>query len=328
MHWVKAASQSGKKGGINMTSIRRKYQAGALLIALSLLASIATGLFRDVLAAQYSDWSTPVNLGGVINSQLTDFGTAVSKKGLSLYFASGRSSPFGGEDLWVAQRPSENAPWGAPLNLGGVVNSSSNDRSPALSRDGHYLFFASDRPGGSGGLDLWVSWRAHVHDDFAWEAPVNLASVNSPATDAGPSFFENDELGSPQLYLASTRPGGAGGLDIWVSTLTGGSWNTPVLVGELNTTQNDLFPTIRHDGREIIIVSNRAGTIGGNDLWMATRKRVDDPWSAPVNLGPGVNSTSADQAPSLSPDRQTLYFGSSRSGGFGSSDLYFSTRTK
>jgi Tol biopolymer transport system component len=294
-------------------------------MVIGLLAFVSIGLYRGAEAAHYSEWSAPVNLGPLINSEFTEFGTQVSKDDLSLYFTSTRPNPFGGEDLWVSQRPSSDTPWGPPVNLGSVINSPSNDRSPALSRDGHYLFFASDRPGGAGGIDLWVSWRANTHDDFAWEAPVNLASVNSPATDAGPSFFENDDAGIPQLYMASNR---LGNLDIWVSVLTGGWWATPVLVGELNTPQNDLFPSIRHDGLEVIISSNRAGTIGNTDLWVSTREKVQDPWSAPVNLGEVVNSSSADNAPFLSSDRQTLYFSSTRPGGFGGGDLYVSSRTK
>jgi hypothetical protein len=52
------------------------------------------------------------------------------------------------------------------MNLGETINTGANERTPALSRDGHYLFFASDRPGGLGGLDIWLSWRASTHDLF------------------------------------------------------------------------------------------------------------------------------------------------------------------
>jgi hypothetical protein len=63
-------------------------------------------------------------------------------------------------------------------------------------------------------------------------------------------------------------------------------------------------------------------------LWAATRKTVLDPWSAPENLGPLVNSGVTDQRPYIAPDRQTLYFGSDRIGGFGGFDLYVTTRAK
>ena len=172
------------------------------------------------------------------------------------------------------------------MNLGATINTAANERSPGLSRDGHYLYFATTRPGGSGGFDIWVSWRHDKGDDFGWQPPVNLGSqFNSVGTDAGPAYFENDDGGVPLLFLASNRAGGAGGLDIYVSGLTaGGSFGPPVLVNELSGALNDLTPGVRHDGLEVIIASNRAGSIGAQDLWVSTRKTVGDLWSAPVNL--------------------------------------------
>lgn len=58
---------------------------------------------------------------------------------------------------------------------------------PNLSRDGHWLFFSSTRPGRFGNFDIWVSWRANPHDDFGWETPVNLGAINTDAFDAAAS---------------------------------------------------------------------------------------------------------------------------------------------
>jgi hypothetical protein len=80
--------------------------------------------------------------------------------------------------------------WGEPQNLGPTINTASVETVPALSRDGHWLFFnAFNRPGGFGGFDIWASYRDNVHDDFAWQTPVNLGpGVNSPVNDVGPSY--------------------------------------------------------------------------------------------------------------------------------------------
>jgi hypothetical protein len=78
----------------------------------------------------------------------------------------------------------------------------------------------------------------------------------------------------------------------------------------------------------MFIGSNRPGTVGGLDIWVATRKSTSDPWSAPVNLGPNVNSASIDAGPALSFDGKTLYFQSNRPGGFGAFDLYTTTRAR
>jgi hypothetical protein len=115
---------------------------------------------------------------------------------------------FGGEDLWVSKRAGKDDAWNPPVNLGMIINTAANERSPALSRDGHYLFFGTTRGGGSGGFDIWVSWRHNTHDDFGWQSPVNLGPrLNTAATDAGASYFENEETGIPLLFLASSRPG-------------------------------------------------------------------------------------------------------------------------
>src|SRR5207248_907742 len=141
-------------------------------------------------APKYSPWSAPVNLGPVVNSPFGEQGPAISKDALSLYFGSNRPGGSGGFDIWVSQRTNPGDAWGPPVNLGSTVNTASIESIPALSRDEHWMFFNSDRPGGFGAIDLWASWRANIHDDFGWETPVNLgAPVNSAFLDQAASYF-------------------------------------------------------------------------------------------------------------------------------------------
>jgi hypothetical protein len=289
---------------------------------------MATASFT--LAQKYSDWSAPVNLGALVNSTASDQGPAISKDGLSLYITSNRAGGLGGFDMYVSQRASVDDPWSSPVNLGPTVNTAFDEGNQAFSRDGHYLFFQSKRPGGLGGVDLWVAYREHTHDDFDWQTPVNLgAAINSPADDNGPTYFENEDDGPPLLYFGSLRAGGVGGADIYVSTqLADGSFGAATLVTELSSTANENRPSIRHDGLEIFFQSNRSGSIGGGDLWTATRADTLDPWSTPVNLGSPINSASVEQNAYLSSDGKTLLFSSDRAGGFGGLDLYVSTRTR
>ena len=281
-------------------------------------------------AQKYSDWSAPVNLGPVINSTSADQQPAISKDGLSLYFTSNRPGGLGGPfDMYVSQRASVDDPWGSPVNLGPAVNTAFDEGNPALSRDGHLLFFQSKRLPSFGGIDLWVSYREHTHDDFDWQPAVNLGpSVNSAADDNGPTYFEN-EGGAPQLYFGSARTG-LGGADIYVSEqMADGSFGPAVLVTELSSTSNENDPSIRHDGLEIFFQSNRTGSIGtALDLWVATRANTLDAWSTPVNLGNTINTASIDNNAYLSSDGMTLFFASDRPGGFGGVDLYMTTRTK
>jgi hypothetical protein len=279
------------------------------------------------------EWSAPVNLGAEVNSAFEDLAPHVSSDGLALYFASTRPESQGGEDLWVSKRTHRDEPWGPATNLGAVINTGANERSPALSSNRRLLFFATDRAGGWGGFDIWMSWRPDPADDFGWQPPVNLGTgINSAATDAGPSFLEGGERPAlaviPQLYMASARPGGLGGLDIYVGSVPGGWAGPPTLVMELSSPQADLTPTVRRDGREIIFASGRPGVIGGFDLWHASRRSVRDPWSPPTNLGPAINTEFLEVFPFLSFDAETLVFQSTRPGGFGGSDLYVSTRDR
>jgi hypothetical protein len=128
--------------------------------------------------------------------------------------------------------------------------------------------------------------------------------------------------------VTSSKAGGLGGIDIYVSALVGGFFQPPTAVSELNTAQFDLTPNVRFDGLEIVFASDRPGGVGGRDLWGATRSSVSGTWSTPVNLGVLVNSASGENFPSLSGDRTSLLFSSDRPGGFGATDLYVSTRQK
>jgi hypothetical protein len=199
---------------------------------------------------------------------------------------------------------------------------------PAFSSDGHWLFFASGRPGGFGMNDIWAAWRADVHDDFGWQTPVNLgANINTPLIDYGPGYFGNP-AGRPQLFFGSERPGTLGQRDFYVSELQAdGSWGPATHIPELSSSTADARPTLRRDGLEVFFHSDRAGG-AGNDLWTSTRASLDAPWSTPVNLGPGINSPQSEFHPNLSADGHWLFFASGRPGGFGSTDLYMTTRAQ
>jgi hypothetical protein len=172
--------------------------------------------------------------------------------------------------------------------------------------------------------------REHV--DGAWAEPVNLGChVNSSAGEASPFFVEYDD-GTTELYFSSARPGGPGATadsDIYVSALQpDGSMGTPVLAPGLNTPQDDSRPNLRRDGLEVFFDSTRPDGSGGTDLWTSTRNAASDPWRTPENLGGAVNSDAGETRPWVSWDATTLYFGSNRAGGEGSTDWYVTTREK
>jgi hypothetical protein len=313
----------------------------ASLTPLALLLACDTVSDQPVVGIQAqsfanSEWSEPVNLGTTVNSNVADQAPALSKDGLSLYFASNRPGGFGGNDFWVSQRACADCAWGAPLNLGRVINSSAVENKIALSHDGHLLFFSSNRPGGQGDQDIWVSRRADPKDDFGWEPPVNLGpDVNTATSEQAPFYVQSAEDGAANLYFNRGLPT-ANEQDIYIAAVTrdGETREPAVIVSELNNpAANDASPTLRSDGREIFFLSSRAGTLGNFDLYTSTRQSVHSPWSTPVNLGAPWNTAVVDFQPSLSHDGRTLVFSSNRPGsvpnpsGLPSGDIWMSTRT-
>jgi hypothetical protein len=299
--------------------------AGTTLVLVLLMAS-ALLLVADI-EDQFSDWSAPANLGPPVNTVFAEIAPSISKDGLSLYFFSERPGSLGLNDIWVTRRASVDDPWLPPQVLGPAINTEHNENAPTLSLDGHRLYFASDRPGGFGGLDLYVSRRHNKRDDFGWQPAVKLGSgVNTSFNDAAPALFEDDGTGTITLYFHSDRVGGIGADDIYASTLNPDETFGPaVLVEELSSLSRDRLPSIRRDGLEMFLGSNRPGTLGFLDIWVSTRANTSDPWSTPVNLGSVINSAAGDARAVLSFDGTALYFHSTRTGDF---DLYVSTRSK
>jgi WD40 repeat protein len=351
--------------------------------------------------SHWSPWSEPVNLGPVVNSSATDIAAALSPDGLSLYFVSTRSGGLGSNDIWVSRRASLDAAWGSPVHLGSPINSAFDDGGPSLSDDGLMLFFTSQRSGGFGLADIYVSRRTDINDDLSWGPPVNLGPhVNTAAGERGPEYVAGKHgsatlyfnLGvlaaqAADLYVApltrdgeaigpaevladvsapganeagqtvsasgkeilfhSNRTGGSGSADIWSSTRHSVErpWSAPVNLGApVNTQFAEERPRLSRDGRTLLFDSDRPGAVGGQDLWMTTRERIDDEgedesdaareaetlqfseWSTPVNLGPVVNSTVTDIEVSIAKDGLSLYLASNRPGGFGGFDLWVSRR--
>ena len=134
-------------------------------------------------------------------------------------------------------------------------------------------------------LPFYVSRRHNKRDDLRWGLAENAGSrVNTFDREAGPEYFKDPETGIITLYFNSDRPGGIGGNDIYASTLQpDGTFDSPVLVEELSSPADDQALAFRRDGLELIIASNREGTLGGLDLWVATRASTSDPL---VDAGP------------------------------------------
>lgn len=278
-------------------------------------------LVADAFAG--SEWSEPVHLDAPINSPFSELGPQLSPDDLSLYFGSTRPGGLGDVDMWAVHRDCIDCPWGVPFNLD--INSEQSDGGPAFSADGHLLFFASNRPGGHGSDDIWVSYREDVSNDQGWAPPVNLGpGVNTADAETGPQYLAALRPEGATLYFVrGAVPGG----DIYRGLVNpnGEVIGDASPVVELNSTALELEPSVRHDGKEIFFASARGGDI---DIWVASRQNVTDPWSTPVNVGPTINTPGADLTPSVSHDGRTLLWSAAFAarGGLGRQDIWMSTR--
>jgi len=284
-----------------------------MIIVLAFLISTGSNAHADFTFGE------PTNLGPTVNSPHSDFIGSFSSDALEMYFDSDLRGPFK-EDIYVSTRATTDDAWGTPVKLGPPVNSSSLEVRPIISADGLSLYFASVQAGGYG-VDICVTTRETIDDD--WGGPSNLGpTINTPQDELAASMSFDGLL----LYFYSrNRPGGYGGYDIWVSTrqTKDADWGEPMNLGPpVNSSSNDACPYISADGLMLFFNSNRPGGYGRYDIWVTRRATIDDDWGIPVNLGPTINSSAYDVAPTILPDGSTLYFTSERPGGVGGEDIW------
>ena len=201
------------------------------------------------------EWGPPVKLSPPINSPAYEGDPSLSPDDLELYFngalptfvgAPQRSGGYGDSDLWVSMRATKVDSWAEPVNLGPVVNSSAFEGDASLTADGLEMFFGSNRSGGHGDVDLYVTMRATTDDP--WGPPENLGSpVNTTYWDCDPGISPDGLT----LLFCSRRPGGYGVPDLWMTrrATRNGLWSTPVNLGPvINTWEEEADPSLALDG--------------------------------------------------------------------------------
>ena len=140
-----------------------------------MIVCMAVATINNISVKADFTFGSLTNLGSVVNTSASAEDPEISADGLKLYFNSNRADGYGKGDIWVTSRATIEDNWEIPVNLGLTVNSSSDDFAPDVSPDGLTLHFASDRPGGYGNYDLWVTSRVTIEDN--WGMPENFAAV-------------------------------------------------------------------------------------------------------------------------------------------------------
>lgn len=259
------------------------------------------------------------NAGKSINTAYTDRFPMVLPDGLTLFFSSNRPQGQGDLDIYVCTQKSRNDAWGEPQNLGASINTKASEHSVTVSDDGHWMIFTSEKEGGFGKADLYLSYREDISNPLGWEEAKNAGStINKVANKnsiwtACPLFLK--ENGLEKVYFTSNRTGGG---DAFVSSYNKGEFTAPIAIKEINTEKGE-YHFVPDEG---FIWTDRKGGPGGEDIWI-TKRKGNNEWSTPMPLGDNINTPSNEGMPSLTKDKSLFVFHSDRPGGEGKEDIYF-----
>jgi len=191
-----------------------------------------------------------------------------------------------------------------PVNVGPPINSEWTERDPYITADGQKLFFCSNRPGGSGSMDVWMStWNGST-----WGTPVNCGpNVNSALIEWSPSL----SLDGKKLYFnAFGRPGSQGGWDVWTSTWdsVAQQWGPAQNLGPpINTVAVDWCPRLSYNGQSLYYTTNGYYHPQGSAFFVSHWNGSS--WDLPQPLPNIINNTSTEERASLTLDEKTMYFG-------------------
>lgn len=208
-------------------------------------------------------WSNAVPIGGKINTNFNEGAQSISQDG-ELFVFTGCNYPEGEGscDLYIAYK-TKNGSWTEPQNMGRGINTEFWESSPSLSPDKKQLYFSSNRPGGFGGKDIWVSNR---QSNGKWSKPQNLGELINTNGDEGCPFIHAD---NQTLYFNSNGHEGYGMTDLFLSKRKSDNiFDTAINLGyPINTIDDEGSLIVSSNGKTAFFASDGMDTKGGLDLY-------------------------------------------------------------
>lgn len=253
----------------------------------------------------------PKNLGAAINTEHWEYFPYMTPDGKLLAFTRLQNNQ---EDIYVSTKTEKG--FSPAVSLGNIINTADNEGAETMNADGTLLFFtACNRMDGYGSCDIYFSQKLKGN----WTAAMGIGKpINTSAWEAQPSFSSDGRA----LYFASSRPGGLGGKDIWVSYLDEQlKWSEPQNLGpNINTANDDQCPFIHADNQTLYFTSAGWPGMGGGDIYIS--RKTDTGWTKAENLGYPINTETDDNGLAVSYDGKMAFLASNRENGFGGLDIY------
>ncbi|PQJ11393.1 hypothetical protein CJD36_006215 [Flavipsychrobacter stenotrophus] len=241
------------------------------------------------------EWLHPDNMGTPPNTISHEEGQFITADGHYLFFARNDNRTdngwaAGGFDLFMAYRLAVDSEWSIPQTFGGTINTPAYEGMPCVSPDNRTLYFVSDRSGGYGGLDIWMS----RFENSRWQLPVNAGPVVNTAGDETSPFIGLDN--KTLLFTSNGHPG-LGGTDIFISRkINDLTWGKVENAGyPINTAFNEQSSWIVASGKKLYFASDRQGPPGNYDIYETSVSSEMQP--DPISFFKGIIYDSILQQP-------------------------------
>jgi len=199
----------------------------------------------ECVRLENGEWSSPRYITE-LNTPYNEGTCSISADGKTIIFTSceggeKKRQNYGSCDLFISKK--KGGVWSPPRNLGAAVNTKYWESQPALSADGSQLFFASNRPGGKGSRDIWMT---QLDGQGKWKRPINMAQINTRGNEFSPFIHVNGQA----LFFSSDGHGGYGRLDLFQCRKDElGYWGKPENLGyPINTSGDQVALYITADG--------------------------------------------------------------------------------
>jgi Tol biopolymer transport system component len=212
-------------------------------------------------------WTTPVNLGPLVNSGYEERNAQISNDGSMLYFRSNRPGGPGGFDFY--QSAWTGTEWGPAELMPGAINTAFNEWGGDISPDGSRYYFGGDRGEHPGQAQMYYSeWNGSE-----WGEAIRIDELANPYRQGHCTFGSDPN----KMILSWDPPGDYGNYDLFTTTRVGGTWQTPVNMGaQINTPALEWEPVWSSSGDAIFVTTVREDGVGGSDIYLLQLGPADD----------------------------------------------------